>query len=255
MQRARIKKANTDSTARAALEQARARRQAAAKAKTLAEDTYRAAAAADKAAQRRSAELLARKADLESRLADAKGGLYELETQRDRYQQWQSAKEAAATAHAAAQAQAAAAQQDATGQAQQVAPQPAPDPGGVLAPTTGVITSTYGARWGTIHYGLDIANDIGTPIVSVMDGQVVSSGPASGFGLWVRVRHPDSTMTVYGHIHESLVSVGEWVVAGEQIATMGSRGQSTGPHLHFEVERNGSKIAPLVWLRGQGAQI
>jgi len=125
-----------------------------------------------------------------------------------------------------------------------------------VAPTTGRITSTFGPRWGSIHYGLDIANRIGTPIVSVMDGTVISAGSASGFGLWVRVRHGDGTITVYGHVNECLVSVGERVSAGEQIATLGNRGQSTGPHLHFEVLRNGSrKIDPLVWLRGNDVSI
>jgi murein DD-endopeptidase MepM/ murein hydrolase activator NlpD len=125
-----------------------------------------------------------------------------------------------------------------------------------VAPTTGRITSTYGPRWGGIHYGLDIANRIGTPIVSVMDGKVISAGPVSGFGLWVRVRHDDGTITVYGHINEYLVPVGKRVTAGEQIATLGNRGESTGPHLHFEVLRHGSrKIDPLVWLRGNGVSI
>jgi len=90
----------------------------------------------------------------------------------------------------------------------------------------------------------------------VMDGTVISAGSASGFGLWVRVRHGDGTITVYGHVNECLVSVGERVSAGEQIATLGNRGQSTGPHLHFEVLRNGSrKIDPLVWLRGNDVSI
>ncbi|MGH3518396.1 MAG: M23 family metallopeptidase [Haloechinothrix sp.] len=112
-----------------------------------------------------------------------------------------------------------------------------------------MITSTYGQRWGTIHYGLDIANNIGTPIVSVMDGRVISSGPASGFGLWVRVLHDNGIITVYGHINETLVSVGQRVRTGQRIATVGNRGQSTGPHLHFEVHQNGFKIDPLRWLR------
>ncbi|MFC4852098.1 M23 family metallopeptidase [Actinophytocola glycyrrhizae] len=127
--------------------------------------------------------------------------------------------------------------------------------GGVVLPAVGTLTSTYGARWGTIHYGIDIANSIGTPIRSAMAGEVIDSGPASGFGLWVRVQHADGLVTVYGHINESLVSVGQQVAAGEQIATLGNRGQSTGPHLHFEVHQDGSKIDPLPWLRGHGVDI
>ncbi|MDQ3789056.1 MAG: M23 family metallopeptidase, partial [Actinomycetota bacterium] len=122
-------------------------------------------------------------------------------------------------------------------------------------PAVGTLTSTYGARWGTIHYGIDIANSIGTPIFSAMAGEVIDSGPASGFGLWVRVGHDNGLITVYGHINESLVSVGQRVAAGEQIATMGNRGQSTGPHLHFEVHDGGNKIDPLPWLRSHGVNI
>ena len=124
-----------------------------------------------------------------------------------------------------------------------------------MAPAAGTVTSGYGPRGGSIHYGLDIANRIGTPIVSAMAGEVISSGPASGFGQWVRVRHGNGLTTVYGHIHESLVSVGQRVSAGQQIATIGNRGHSTGPHLHFEVHRSGSKINPLTWLRGHGVSL
>jgi murein DD-endopeptidase MepM/ murein hydrolase activator NlpD len=125
-----------------------------------------------------------------------------------------------------------------------------------VAPTVGRLTSTYGARWGTMHWGIDIANRIGTPIVSAADGVVIEAGPASGFGLWVRVRHTDGTITVYGHVDRTLVRQGQAVKAGQQIATMGNRGDSTGPHLHFEVwATNGNKINPLTWLRSKGVRI
>jgi murein DD-endopeptidase MepM/ murein hydrolase activator NlpD len=78
---------------------------------------------------------------------------------------------------------------------------------------------------------------------------VIETGPASGFGLWVRVRHDDGTVTVYGHINRSLVREGQRVAAGEQIAEVGNRGHSTGPHLHIEViTPNGNKINPRPWL-------
>jgi murein DD-endopeptidase MepM/ murein hydrolase activator NlpD len=127
--------------------------------------------------------------------------------------------------------------------------------GPVVRPAVGRLTSTYGPRGGTIHFGIDIANTIGTPILSAMAGEVIDSGPASGFGLWVRVQHADGLVTVYGHINESLVSVGQQVAAGEQIATLGNRGESTGPHLHFEVHADGKKIDPLPWLRSNGVDI
>lgn len=120
-------------------------------------------------------------------------------------------------------------------------------------PVAGVLTSSYGPRWGSTHYGLDIANSIGTPIVSVTDGEVIESGPAAGFGLWVRIRQDDGTIGIYGHIDQALVSAGERVKAGDQIATVGNRGQSTGPHLHYEVwERDGSKADPMAWLSARG---
>jgi murein DD-endopeptidase MepM/ murein hydrolase activator NlpD len=123
-------------------------------------------------------------------------------------------------------------------------------------PAAGTFTSGYGPRWGTMHWGIDIANRIGTPIKAAADGVVVESGPASGFGLWVRIEHADGTITVYGHIDRSLVREGQRVQAGQQIATMGNRGHSTGPHLHFEVwAADGSKINPLSWLRSRGLKV
>ncbi|WP_433262394.1 M23 family metallopeptidase [Actinosynnema sp. CS-041913] len=126
----------------------------------------------------------------------------------------------------------------------------------VAKPAQGTFTSGFGSRWGTTHFGVDIANSIGTPILSAMEGVVVEAGPASGFGLWVRVQHGDGTITVYGHVNEILVSQGQHVGAGQQIATMGNRGQSTGPHLHFEVWIGGSqKIDPIGWLGERGISL
>lgn len=123
-----------------------------------------------------------------------------------------------------------------------------------VKPTVGVLTSMFGARWGTSHYGIDIAAPIGTPIYSVADGTVLEAGPASGFGLWVRILHDDGSVTVYGHMNSYSVSEGQQVKAGEQIAEVGNRGQSTGPHLHFEVWTgdDGMKIDPLAWLARHG---
>ena len=123
-------------------------------------------------------------------------------------------------------------------------------------PVQGRITSNYGPRWGTTHHGLDIANRIGTPIVAPTAGVVLDAGPASGFGLWVRIRHDDGAITVYGHIDSYAVRDGQRVEAGEVIATVGNRGRSTGPHLHFEAwEPGGRKVNPLTWLRERGVRI
>ncbi|MGX7828836.1 M23 family metallopeptidase [Actinokineospora sp. 24-640] len=122
-----------------------------------------------------------------------------------------------------------------------------------VLPAEGRFTSAFGARWGTTHLGVDIANAVGTPIRSVAAGTVVEAGPATGFGLWVRVRHDDGTVTVYGHVHEILAGAGARVQAGDVIATMGNRGQSTGPHLHFEVWVDGHrKVDPRPWLAERG---
>ncbi|WP_319942384.1 M23 family metallopeptidase [Nocardia aurantia] len=131
----------------------------------------------------------------------------------------------------------------------------APSLGGYALPARGVFTSGYGNRWGTFHYGIDIAAPIGSPIYAVADGTVIDAGPAQGFGLWVRIRHDDGTITVYGHMYDFSVSVGERVHAGEQIARVGNRGDSTGPHLHFEVLINGQHIDPQPWLALHGITI
>ncbi|WP_179535384.1 peptidoglycan DD-metalloendopeptidase family protein [Actinopolyspora biskrensis] len=125
-----------------------------------------------------------------------------------------------------------------------------------VAPAEGTFTSGFGGRWGTTHYGIDIANSKGTKISSVAEGTVLEAGPASGFGLWVRVQHTDGTITVYGHVHSVTVQEGEKVEAGDQIATMGNRGFSTGTHLHFEVwNQGGKKINPLPWLNARGVNV
>ncbi|OZD81484.1 M23 family peptidase [Rhodococcus sp. 05-339-2] len=123
-------------------------------------------------------------------------------------------------------------------------------------PAQGTYTSNFGTRWGVLHAGVDVANAIGTPIYAVADGKVIDSGPAAGFGMWVRIQHADGTITVYGHIDTSTVTVGQDVMAGDQIATMGNRGFSTGPHLHFEVHLPGEvKIDPLPWLASRGISL
>lgn len=116
----------------------------------------------------------------------------------------------------------------------------------------GRLSSGFGGRWGTVHQGLDIAAPIGTPIHAPLAGTVISSGPASGFGLWVRLQHADGTITVYGHINRSLVTVGEKVQAGDEIAEVGNRGQSTGPHLHIGVMVDGAYVNPRPWLDQHG---
>ncbi|WP_216894508.1 M23 family metallopeptidase [Nocardia alni] len=127
--------------------------------------------------------------------------------------------------------------------------------GGYALPARGVLTSGYGPRWGTFHYGIDIAAPIGSPIYAVAAGTVIDAGPAQGFGLWVRIRHDDGTISVYGHMYDFSVSPGERVRAGRQIARIGNRGDSSGPHLHFEILVNGQHVDPQPWLAMHGIQV
>ncbi|WP_435590564.1 M23 family metallopeptidase [Nocardia sp. bgisy118] len=130
---------------------------------------------------------------------------------------------------------------------QQVAPAPA------VRPVAGAISSGYGSRWGEFHYGIDFADQLGAPIHSVSNGTVIEAGPASGFGLWVRVLQDDGTTAVYGHVNDMFVSEGQRVRAGDVIASVGNRGQSTGPHLHLEIwDQNGAKIDPMPYLAAKG---
>ncbi len=124
-----------------------------------------------------------------------------------------------------------------------------------VKPTLGNLTSVFGSRWGRSHNGIDIAGPIGTPIYALTDGVVEEAGPASGFGLWVVLRHSDGTQSVYGHVNRMFVDVGDRVEAGEEIAEIGNRGYSTGPHLHLEIwDADGTKINPVTWMRKRGIE-
>lgn len=123
----------------------------------------------------------------------------------------------------------------------------------VVKPAEGAFTSGFGPRWGSMHNGIDIAGPVGTPILAAMDGTVVDSGPAQGYGNWVRIAHADGSITTYGHMETIDVVVGQVVTAGQKIAGMGNRGISTGSHLHFEIQPFGSgPIDPAAWLSERG---
>lgn len=119
-------------------------------------------------------------------------------------------------------------------------------------------TSPFASRWGSFHGGIDMAAPLGTPIHAVTDGVVIAAEPASGYGHWVQVKAADGTVTMYGHMSSSgvLVQKGQQVTAGDVIALVGNEGFSTGPHLHFEVWKDGtSKIDPAVWLARHGIRL
>ena len=118
-------------------------------------------------------------------------------------------------------------------------------------PTTGEVTSPYGLRWGgtDFHPGMDIANDMGTPIVATADGVVEYAGwNSGGYGNMVDINHGNGIMTRYGHASQVVVSVGQQVKRGQLIAYMGSTGFSTGPHVHYEVHVNGQRVNPISYL-------
>mgnify|MGYP002713506475 FL=1 len=120
-------------------------------------------------------------------------------------------------------------------------------------PAEGAFTSGFGMRWGSMHNGVDIANTPGTPIRAVAAGTVIDSGPAQGFGNWIRIRHEDGSISVYGHMQSLYVAVGEVVQPGQLIAGMGSEGFSTGSHLHFEIWSDGATPSdPAPWLAARG---
>lgn len=122
---------------------------------------------------------------------------------------------------------------------------------GWIWPTQGIFSSGYGWRWGRMHKGIDVANNVGTPIVAAREGRVMFAGwHDGGYGYLVTLAHPDGSRSLYAHNNRLLVKVGQEVQQGEAIAQMGSTGRSTGPHLHFEIHPAASRGAanPLQFL-------
>jgi murein DD-endopeptidase MepM/ murein hydrolase activator NlpD len=143
-------------------------------------------------------------------------------------------------------------------QAAAVAAATPPAPECVLPVTGARLTSTFAERWGVMHWGIDLAAPMRTPEHAARDGVVLRAGPSSGFGLAVYILHENGDVTVYGHMDSILVKAGQVVQAGQTIALLGMRGESTGPHLHFEVHHAseyGGKIDPIPWLRACGVTV
>ena len=127
----------------------------------------------------------------------------------------------------------------------------------VTAPVNGAtLTSNFGTRWGAMHGGLDLAAPLGTPLFAAADGVVTDAGPASGFGIWVKIRLSDGTVLLYGHMYNVNVQPGQVVKAGDLISWVGNNGYSTGPHVHFEVHTpGGTKLDPQSWLAERGVRV
>ncbi|HEY9744662.1 MAG TPA: M23 family metallopeptidase [Oculatellaceae cyanobacterium] len=111
-----------------------------------------------------------------------------------------------------------------------------------------LISSGFGLRWGRPHQGIDMAAPLGTAIVAAEAGKVVYSGWKSGYGNFVAVDHGHGYRTHYAHCSKLLVNVGQTVQKGQLIARVGNTGNSTGPHLHFEVVANGTPLNPIKFL-------
>lgn len=120
--------------------------------------------------------------------------------------------------------------------------------------TDGWLSSYFGMRTDPFtgrparHEGVDFAGKLGSPVVAAAAGVVIWSGPRSGYGNLVEIDHGKGFVTRYGHNQRNLVRQGQKVGKGQQIARMGSSGRSTGPHVHFEVLRNGLPVNPLFYV-------
>lgn len=113
----------------------------------------------------------------------------------------------------------------------------------------GTISSGYGSRWGSFHKGLDFAASAGTPVYASAAGKVIYSGYNSGgYGKLVIIEHNNGYQTYYAHNSSLYVNVGQNVSQGERIAGVGSTGDSTGNHLHFEIRKNGNPVNPANYI-------
>ena len=119
---------------------------------------------------------------------------------------------------------------------------------GYIWPAHGVLTSSFGWRWGRMHEGIDIAVGSGTPVRAPAAGTVIYAGWLGGYGNLVVVDHGNGIATAYGHNTNVTVFVGQSVSQGQLIAYSGSTGHSTGPHVHFEVRVNGAATDPFGYL-------
>jgi murein DD-endopeptidase MepM/ murein hydrolase activator NlpD len=119
----------------------------------------------------------------------------------------------------------------------------------IISPSRGSISSNFGMRWGKMHQGVDIAANLGTTINAVLDGTVIFAGWQDGYGKVIQLSHSGGIQTTYAHCSFIDVKKGETIKQGEKIGEVGSTGNSTGPHLHFEVRKNGEPQNPEKYVR------
>lgn len=108
-----------------------------------------------------------------------------------------------------------------------------------------IFTSAFGPRWGTNHNGVDLAVPEGTQVYAASDGKVVQSGWNGGYGISICIEHKNGSMTRYGHLSSNDVCVGDVVNQGDVIGLSGNTGNSTGPHVHFEIIIDGIPVDPM----------
>ncbi len=121
--------------------------------------------------------------------------------------------------------------------------------GAFLMPTRGRLSSRYGMRGGRMHYGIDIAASVGTAIKAADGGKVTFAGWKGSYGYLVEINHENGYVTRYAHCSKIQVKVGDRVYKGQVIARVGNTGRSTGPHLHFEVLKNGVNVNPAGYVK------
>lgn len=121
--------------------------------------------------------------------------------------------------------------------------------GSFMMPAKGRLTSTYGARWGRMHKGIDIAGPVGTNVCAADTGVVICAEYKNSFGNLVKIDHKNGFVTYYAHNSQILVKEGDVVTKGQPIARMGSTGRSTGPHCHFEVLKDGVNCNPMAYIK------
>lgn len=113
----------------------------------------------------------------------------------------------------------------------------------------GVLTSKYGMRRGKKHDGIDLGAPLGTPIVASEDGVVIYEGKIGGYGKVLIIKHQGKLKTVYAHNRKNFVKQGDMVKRGQKIAEVGTTGNATGPHIHFEVRCSRKAVNPLPYIK------
>lgn len=116
--------------------------------------------------------------------------------------------------------------------------------GGIECPVKGTFTSSFGERWGRNHTGLDIGAPVGEDVYAPVSGVVIFAGEKNGYGNYIKIDHGNGVVTAYAHLSVMFVKEGDVVKEGSVIGEVGTTGNVTGPHLHFEIIKNGEFLDP-----------